>query len=127
MKILFSNDPDFISSPWYYEIKPGQSYHSIQSWTGPYGARYFRLVDIPSSCEIELIGNGAMEVPLTWVKLRTTNFKTSTGAIEYLSARIHPHRVLTAGLLSISDLYNADFNMIHINAVRTQYNIQQTH
>lgn len=122
MKILFSNDPDFISSPWAYEIKPGQSYHSIESWTGRYGAKYFRLVDIPSSCEIELIANGAMEIPLTWVKLRTTNFKTSTGVIEYLSARIHTHRVLTAGLLSISSLHNADFNMLHINAVRTKYN-----
>lgn len=118
MRILLSNDPDFVSSAWHLDIQQGAQYPSLPmdpDGSGAVSAKYFRLENIPSSWEIE-IGLGYILDPghfFTRIVLRTTNFITTTGVIEYLSALIHPGGVIAPGVLKVTDIYD-DMSPDHI-------------
>lgn len=103
MRILLSNYPDFVSSPWFIDIKQGAQYPYLPpnaEGSGAVSAQYFKLENIPSSWEIE-IGYGYSLDPeqfFTRIVLKTTNFITNTGVIEYLSALVHPGGVIAPGV-----------------------------
>ncbi|MCV9922039.1 hypothetical protein OIU19_25075 [Pseudomonas sp. BT-42-2] len=107
MRILLSNDPDFALSAWYLDIQQGAQYPYLPAHpdgSATVSAKYFKLENIPSSWEIE-IGSGYMLDPghfFTRIVLRTTNFSTNTGVIEYLSALIHPGGVIAPGVFKIT-------------------------
>lgn len=111
MRILLSNDPEFVSSAWYLDIQQGAQYINLPTHpdgSGAVSAKYFRLENIPSSWEIE-IGLGNSLDPghfFTRIALRTTNFNTTTGVIEYLSALVHPDGVIAQGVLKDTGIYD---------------------
>ena len=112
MRILLSNDPDFALSAWYLDIQQGAQYPYLPphpDGSATKSAKYFKLENIPSSWEIE-IGYSYILDPghfFNRIILRTTNFSTNTGVIEYLSALVHPGGVIAPGVFKIMGSHDA--------------------
>lgn len=112
MRILLSNHSNFDSSPWFMDIEKGAQYLYLPfepEGSGALTARYFRLENVPSSYEIELMWGSSLDPEhyLNRVVLRTTNFNTNTGVIDYTSAKIHPDRVIAPGVIKITGHQNS--------------------